>query len=442
MNRQAAQKGPTNLTTADGDCWFDQARFGMFIHFGLYAMGARHDWLMSVEEITVEDYSRYLDHFDPDLYDPREWARRAREAGMKYVVLTAKHHDGFCLWDSKATDYKVTSTSVGRDLLGPFVEAARAEGLHVGFYYSLLDWHHPDFPIDIHHPLRNHPDAVAMNAGRDVGRYAKYMQDQVRELLTEFGVIDVIWFDFSYPNHMHHSLPGKGRNDWDSENLLKLVRDLQPDIIIGDRLDLPPDTRRALDVITPEQYMPNVAPTVAGQPVRWEACHTLSGSWGYRHDIHAWKDPAQLIDLLVDAVARGGNLLMNVAPTARGEFDAPSNRALDVYGRWLHHHARSIHGAGPSKYRAPSGCRFTQRGNRLYLHIQHWPFRHIHIEGLGGKVSYAQFLHDGGEVLWVDPGKVVEQNLDVVVGEGVLTLELPVTKPDVVSPVIELFLDV
>jgi alpha-L-fucosidase len=180
------------LDAAGGKTWFGHDRFGMFIHFGLYALGARHEWLKNREEFTTEAYQKYFDNFDPDLYDAREWARRAREAGMKYVVLTAKHHEGFCLWDSKVSDYKVTNTPYGKDLIGPYVEALRAEGLKVGFYYSLLDWHHPDFPIDAHHPQRNHPDAAKLNEGRDVKRYARYMRDQVTELLTNFGKIDVI----------------------------------------------------------------------------------------------------------------------------------------------------------------------------------------------------------------------------------------------------------
>ena len=150
--------------------WFVADRFGMFIHWGLYALGARHEWLKNREEISTEDYQKYFDNFDPDLYDPADWARRAAEAGMKYVVLTSKHHEGFCLFDTKVTDYKATNTPYGRDLVKPFVEAFRAEGLKVGFYYSLLDWHHPDFPIDVHHPQRNHPDVARLNEGRDITR--------------------------------------------------------------------------------------------------------------------------------------------------------------------------------------------------------------------------------------------------------------------------------
>jgi hypothetical protein len=148
---------------ASGKAWFSEDRFGMFIHFGLYALPARHEWVMNREETSPEDYAKYFENFNPDLYDPKEWARHAREAGMKYVVLTAKHHEGFCLWDSQFTDYKATNTLYGKDLLKPYVEAFRAEGLKVGFYYSLIDWHHPEFPIDGIHALRNHPDALEMS---------------------------------------------------------------------------------------------------------------------------------------------------------------------------------------------------------------------------------------------------------------------------------------
>lgn len=425
---------------AAGKAWFGADRFGMFIHFGLYALAARHEWVQNREEIPGETYAKYFENFDPDLYDPKEWARRAREAGMKYVVLTAKHHEGFCLWDSEFTDYKATNTPYGKDLLKPYVEAFRAEGLRVGFYYSLIDWHHPQFPIDAIHPLRNHPDAPEMNKTRDVRRYAEYMRNQVTELLTNFGEISVIWFDFSYPQREHRGMPGKGRNDWESEELMGLVRQLQPNIIVGDRLDLPADGNFPKDLATPEQYTPRVAPLANGKPVRWEACHTFSGSWGYHRDENTWKDAGQLINILIDTVSLGGNLLMNVGPTARGTFDARANRALEVYRDWMRLNGRSIYGAGPSEYTAPVGCRLTQRGNRLYVHLQTWPFRHIHIEGLGGRVKYAQFLHDASEIQWIDPEAEVDSNIGVTVGKGMLTLELPVIKPDVVVPVIELIL--
>ena len=208
--------------TPGDTAWFRHDRFGMFIHWGLYSMGARHEWLKNREEMDDARYQRYFDHFCPDQYDPRDWAKQAKAAGMKYVVITAKHHEGFCLWDSQYTDYKATNTPAGRDLLKEYVEAFRAEGLRIGFYYSLIDWHHPDFTIDPNHPLRNLPEEKvrALNHGRDMHRYAEYMRNQVTELLTHYGKIDILWFDFSYSSHRPADKPwlvGKGKNDWESE---------------------------------------------------------------------------------------------------------------------------------------------------------------------------------------------------------------------------------
>lgn len=420
--------------------WFVHDRFGMFIHWGLYALGARHEWLKNREEITTEDYQKYFDNFDPDLYDPKEWARQAREAGMKYVVLTSKHHEGFCLFDSKATDYKATNTPYGKDLIAPYVEAFRAEGLKVGFYYSLIDWHHADFPIDVHHPLRNHPDAERLNEKCDITSYAAYMREQVRELLTNYGKIDIMWFDFSYPNRTYRGLPGKGHKDWESDKLLALVRELQPHVIVNNRLDLLDEEGYLPDITTPEQYTPRVAPTIKGQEVTWEACHTFSGSWGYYRDEETWKSPEQLVKILIDSVSLGGNLLMNVGPTGRGTFDSRANDALAAYGDWMRLNSRSIYGCGPSRFTPPKDCRYTQKGNRLYLHIYSWPFRHIHIEGIGDRIKYAQFLHDASEVHWLAPEPEVDSNVGVAVPEGQITLELPVKKPNVTVPVIELIL--
>ena len=192
------------------------------------------------------------------------------------------------------TDYKAPNTPCGKDLLRPFVDAFRAEGLKIGFYYSLIDWHHPDFGVDAVHPQRNHPDAAKMNEGRDIKRYAAYMRDQVTELLTGYGTIDVLWFDFSYPNRVYRGLPGKGRDQWESEKLLRLVRSLQPGIIVNNRLDLIDKEGYLPDITTPEQYTPRVAPKIKGQAVTWEACHTFSGSWGYHRDEDTWKSPEQL----------------------------------------------------------------------------------------------------------------------------------------------------
>lgn len=418
--------------------WFVHDRFGLFVHWGLYALPARHEWVKSREELSDADYQNYFDHFDPDLYDPHDWARRARAAGMKYVVLTSKHHEGFCLWDTKTTDYKATNTFYGRDLLGPFVEAFRAEGLKIGFYYSLIDWHHPDFTIDPRHHQRNHPDAANINEARDIRRYAAVMREQVRELLTGFGRIDIMWFDFSYPQWKQGDLVGKGRKDWESETLVRLVRELSPDTIINNRLDL---ADLAPDIVTPEQHVPRAWPERDGKRVTWEACHTFSGSWGYHRDEDTWKSPEQLIQLLIGSVAMGGNLLMNVGPTARGTLDHRATAALDVYQEWMALHARSIYGCTQSEFSAPLDCRLTQNGDRLYIHLFNWPFKHLHFDALAGRIEYAQFLHDGSEVAWLKPsGNTLFKNSQFPVSEDMVSFVLPVRRPPVTVPVIEVFL--
>ena len=413
--------------------WFTHDRFGMFIHWGLYALPARHEWVKQVEEIPDEIYEQYFRHFDPDLYDPELWAAAAENAGMKYFVITTKHHEGFCLWDSKLTDYKATNTPCGRDLLHPMVEAFRGHNLRTGFYHSLIDWHHPQFVVDKYHSMRNHPDRAKWNESRDQQQYAEYLHGQVRELLTEFGKIDILWFDFSYPGE-----DGKGREDWQSEKLLKMVRELQPHVILDDRLDLP----EGWDVKTPEQVQPREWLRIDGQPVVWEACQTFSGSWGYHRDEESWKSLDQLIQMLVDTVSKGGNLLLNVGPTGRGEFDVRALDRLNGMGEWMKRHNRSIYGCtqAPEGFVAPQDCRFTfnPTTNRLYVHVFAWPFQFLHLDGLAGKVEYAQLLNDASEVKMDAYGDWYKQHDER--SQDTLTLQLPIKKPNVTVPVIELFL--
>lgn len=315
-------------TTSPG--WFEAERFGLFVHFGLYSLAARHEWVRSRELMDQESYDRYLSRFDPDLFDARALARAAKEAGMRYAVLTAKHHDGFCLFESELTDYSSVRVN-GRDLVGEFVTAMREEGLRVGLYYSLLDWHHPGFTVDEHHPLRS---TEAADEPRDMNAYRDYLHGQVRELLTGYGQIDLLFFDFTYPS--------KTSADWGAQELMSTVRALQPGILVNDRLGIPGD------YVTPEQYQPERPLERNGVPVRWEACHTLNGSWGYDRDNHDYKDPALLVRMLVQSVACGGNLLLNVGPTGRGALDPRARETLAAIGSWTVPHSRSVHGAGPS----------------------------------------------------------------------------------------------
>ena len=461
-----------SLRTSAGDTtWFQHDRFGLFIHWGLYSLAARHEWVKSREQIADDVYDKnYFKHFDPDLYDPEQWAAAAARAGMKYFVITTKHHEGFCLWDSALTEYKATRSPAGRDLLRPMVDAFRSHNIRVGFYHSLIDWHHEKYIIDgQNHPRRGElaqkgeVDGMLAqaggevkkstnvkgdpNEGRDQSEYANYLHGQVKELLTEFGDVDLLWFDFSWATEASREngldfTRGKGREAWDSENLYKMIRELRPGVILNDRLDLPhvPD---AWDVKTPEQVQPRSWVNVDGQPVVWEACQTFSGSWGYHRDESSWRSVKQLIQTLIDCVSKGGNLLLNVGPTGRGEFDVRALDRLNGIGEWMKRHGRSIYGCtqAPAEFKTPEDCRLTwnPEKKRLYVHILSWPYKHLHLYGkvFGDRVEYAQLLHDASEVkLRLDAWHAKQAGL----GDDILTLNLPQNEPNVTVPVVELFL--
>ncbi len=411
--------------------WWTDARFGMFIHWGLYALPARHEWVKNNERMTNEQYQKYFEEFNPDLFNPREWARMAKEAGMKYVVLTAKHHEGFCQFDSKFTDYKSTNTPFGRDVIREYVDALRAEGLKVGFYYSLIDWHHPDYTIDQMHPQRQESDSAytRLNKNRDMSKYREYLKNQVRELLTNYGEISVIWFDFSFPGKH-----GKDHKDWGSEDLLKMVRTLQPGIIIDDRLDLK-DQDGGWDFESPEQYKVEKWPTRNGKKIAWETCQTFSGSWGYYRDENTWKNTPQLLELLIESVSKGGNLLLNVGPTGRGVFDFRAQDRLKSMGEWMKYNNRSIYNCteAPAEFEAPANTLLTYNPmtKRLYVHLLSYPLGRLVLKNMADKVKYIQFLHDASEIKFHAAG-----------GEGKsdLNLDLPVQKPPVEIVVLEVIL--
>jgi len=419
--------------------WWTEARFGMFIHWGLYALPARHEWVKNHEKITDEDYQAYFDIFDPDLFDPKAWARAARAAGMKYFVITSKHHEGFCLWDSKYTDYKVTKTPYGKDLLKPLVKAMRDEGLRVGFYYSLLDWHHPDYPLDKHHPMFANAAFREKAKARDVRKYAEYVRNQVRELLMEFAPVDCLFMDFSFPGK-----DGKGRDDWESEKLLRMIRELQPGIVVNDRLDLL-DVPGGWDYRTPEQYMPREWVTMNGARVPWETCQTFSGSWGYHREESTWKSIRQLVVMLIETVSKGGNLLLNVGPTARGTFDDRALDRLAGIGEWMKAHGRAIYGctAAPPEFPVPPNCLLTYnpQSDRLYIHVLEWPMGTLFLDGFGGRVKYAQLLNDASEIKFSESsGPRHGEEEKPGAGTRTVILSLPVLKPAAEVPVIEIFM--
>lgn len=435
---------PSAPTLRPEQAWFTEARFGLFVHLGPYSAAARHEWVMSNERLTVEQYARYAEVFDPDLFDARAIARAARDAGMRYVVLTTKHHDGFALWDSAVSDYGLARTR-GRDLVAELAEAVRAEGLHLGLYHSVIDWHHPDFTVDHVHPRRDDPDAHALNEGRDMARYRAYLHAQVRELLTGYGPVDYVFFDFTFAEDKH-GWRGKYPQDWDAEALLAMVRELQPQAVVNDRLGIPGD------LVTPEQYQPDAPPRdEAGRLLVWEACQTLNGSWGYDRDNTRFKDPDLLVRMLVDTVSKGGNLLLNTGPDGRGRIPPRDAATLGALGDWMRLHGRAVTGAGPAEPEVadalapglPPGVVLTQRADRLYLHLFAWPFGHLHLRGIGDRVRYAQLLHDGSEVRGSrsDPEQKAWNTVPGGQPPGTLTLHLPTVRPDVAVPVVEVFLD-
>lgn len=427
----------------DGDTvWFEHDRFGMFIHFGLYSAAARHEWIKTKETISDEKYDRYFRHFEPDLFDAKEWARKAKAAGMKYAVMTAKHHEGFCLFDSQYTDFKSTNTPAKKDFIRDFVEAFRAEGLKVGIYYSLIDWHHPDYQIDIFHSRREDPDGEEQNKSRNMLRYREYLHNQVRELMTGYGKIDIFWFDFTYPtldsirNEYNQFaiktykewMPWTTSETWDAQGLIRMIRSYNPDIIINNRAGIPQD------ITTPEQTLTSKWPTYPGtdELYTWESCQTFSGSWGYNRDEMSWKTPEMLIRVLLQCVCNGGNLIMNVGPTGRGCFDHRADAALETYAGWMKYNSRAIYGCTKAEpqFEAPVGTMLTQSedGSRLYIHLVDYPYSEMKMGNMVGKIDYAQFLHDASEIRYRENG------------DGSVNFLIPGIKPDQTISVVEVFL--
>lgn len=382
--------------------WYVDARFGMFIHWGLYAIPARGEWVRSTEEIPKEDYMKYFEEFDPQDCDPRVWAKAAREAGMQYVVMTAKHHDGFCLFDSQYTDFKSTNTKCKRDFVAEFVEAVRAEGLKVGLYFTLLDWFHDDYPHygDKNHPMRNNP--AYSNEGRDFDRYLTYMHNQIREICTNYGKLDLLWFDFSYDD-----LRGEA---WKATELIQMVRELQPDVIIDNRLEVSGEGYGSLasgnptpyhgDFVTPEQMIPPEGiKDVNGKDMYWEACVTMNGNWGYHATDHYFKPASMLIKKLVECVSKGGNMILNIGPDAKGNIPEESARALKEIGAWMKKNGKSIYGCTKAQIAKPEFGRITRNEKSLFFHLYENSIGPVPLMGVcKDDVKAIRYLATGAEV--------------------------------------------
>jgi alpha-L-fucosidase len=383
--------------------WFTEARFGMFIHFGLYSIPARGEWVRSEEFIPKEDYDPLINEFNPTRCDMRQWMRTARDAGMQYVLFTAKHHDGFCLYDSAYTDFKSTNSPAGRDFVREFLDAAREYGLRAGLYFSIIDWRHPDFPHygDKQHPMRNDP--AYGNENRDFNRYLDFFHAQVKEVCSNYGKLDLIWFDFSYDG-----LRGEA---WRGTELIEMVRSLQPDVVINNRLEVSGEGYGSLaecrptpyhgDFVTPEKMIPpHGLLDVEGRPLVWESCVTMNEHWGYCATDNFYKPAPMLIKQLVECVSKGGNMILNVGPDATGRFPQQSLEILAEMGRWMDRNGESIYGCGPAGMEKPEYGRITRKGNTLYYHLYENTIGPMPLPGLEkDKVQAIRRLADGTEVL-------------------------------------------
>ncbi len=385
-------KFPKNRTA-----WFSGARFGMFIHWGLYALLGRGEWVMSRERIPVDEYEKLLPDFKAEDFRPKEWAALAVEAGMKYAVLTTKHHEGFCLWDSKTCAFNAVKSGAGRDLVAEYVDAFRSAGLKVGLYYSLGDWRHPGYASGWRGDL----------TGRET--FMDYTHGLIRELMTGYGKIDILWYD----------LPQcYTAEEWRAVELNAMVRSLQPHILINNR------AFTAEDFGTPEQHV------TATKPGRmWEACLTLNKHWGFCHSDNDYKNPRDVVLSLAAAAAGGGNLLLNVGPEPSGRIPEVSVRILKAVGEWVKQHEESIFGserhALPWNHIGP----VTVSGNKLYLFLENYFGPSFVLGGLTNKVVSATLLSTGASLK-------VEQK-----GPRTFVSGLPEASPDPVIPVVRFDLD-
>lgn len=382
--------------------WFMDARFGMFIHWGLYAIPACGEWVMSEREMTVAEYEKYFELFDPADYQPREWARLAKAAGMKYAVLTAKHHDGFCLFDSALTDYKATNTKAGRDLVREFLEAFRAEGIKVGLYFSIIDWHHPDFPKygDRQHPMRNREEFKDEQI--DFDRYLTYMHGQVKELVTNYGKLDLLWFDFSYDDMCGEK--------WKATELIRMVREYQPDVVIDNRLEGAGDNHGSIatanpliysgDFASPEQIIPpGGVQDELGEQIPWELCATMNNHWGFCNYDYDYKSPEMLVRKLVECVSKGGNMILNVGPDARGNIPKQSREILEKIGVWMKKNGESIYGCGICELPKPEWGRYTKKGNTIYAHVYEEPLGALPLYGIAPeRLDKVYYVENGSEM--------------------------------------------
>jgi alpha-L-fucosidase len=336
----------------------------MFIHWGLYSTLGRHEWVMEEEGIPVAEYEQQAKLFKPKPNAARDWAKLAKSAGQKYMVMTTKHHEGFCNFDTKLTNYCAPKQGPGRDLVKEFVEAARAEGLRVGFYYSLMDWHHPDGAI-----CKTDEDARR--------RFVDYTHGLVNELMTNYGKVDVLWYDVNWP---------LTAAEWEAEKLNDMVYKLQPEIILNNRTGLDGDFQ------TPEQ-------TIRADDKRaWESCMTMNDSWGYHKADDNWKTPKTIVRNLVTCAHDTGNYLLNIGPRGDGSIPEESVRILTAVGGWMQRNGSTIYQSEKCQPNSSEFAKFSRKGNTLYMHVHYWPGSTVSLGGLTNQVKSAHLLVSGKEI--------------------------------------------
>jgi alpha-L-fucosidase len=382
---QPSASPSTASAAADRTQWFRDAKFGLFIHWGIYCMIGREEWARQILQIPIAEYQYYADNFNPVDFNPAEWAALAKEAGVKYIVITSKHHDGFCMFDSQYTDYDIGHAKYGKDILGMLSTACKTAGVPLGFYYSIMDWHHPDYL-----PRRDW-EKDRTTKGADFNRYMDYATNQVKELVTKYDPF-VLWFDGEW----EHS-----NQEQRAFEIEKTLLGLKPSLLINDRLFKREPGHG--DFGTPENYVPATGiRNPDGTPRLWEACYTMNwNGWGYNRYETEFHSASQLIRQLIEIVSKGGNLLLNIGPQPDGKIPAEFQARLRRMGEWLKVNGDSIYGTTASVFdRLPFFGRCTVKGTTLYLHIMGWPQDgRIRLPGLRTDMKKASLLTDPGRPL-------------------------------------------
>jgi len=337
--------------------WFRSAKFGMFIHWGVYSVTGRGEWLRSSEQVKEDEYIKQVPKFKGEKFDPGKWAALAKRAGMKYMVFTTKHHDGFCMFDAHNTDWKVTNSPVGRDVLADVTKAFEKEGIKVGYYYSIMDWHHPDYLPRMAFEAADRP-----SEGHDVMDYIGFMREHLKQILTEYGESPfVLWYDGGWMN---------APEDLGAAETNALARQWKPGLLINDR------HHTKEDLITPEQRVPATGiKDENGEPALWEACLTMTSHWwGYDKNEKNFKEKDYILRMLVDIVSKGGNFLLNVGPRPDGSLQREFVERLVFLGKWMDKYGEAIYNTTASPFNMlPFYGRVTVSGSRLYVHVFAWP---------------------------------------------------------------------